>query len=66
MCSFQTRNVNISNYDTMAIVDIKRELYSDQDKTTVLLFGIPIYRKTEHRKIASRPPIGFQNGKEAK
>lgn len=47
----------------MAIIDIKRLLYSDQDKTTLRLFGIPIYRKIEYRDIESRPSIGFQNGK---
>lgn len=66
MYSFPTRNVNISNCDMMAIIDIKRLLYSDQDKTTVHLFGIPIYKKIEHRNIESRPPIGFQNGEEAR
>ena len=55
--------MNTSNYGMMAIIDIKRELYSDQDETTVLLLGIPIYRKIVHRNIAFRPPIGFQNGK---
>ena len=55
--------MNISNYDVMAIVNIKRDIYANQNKVTVSFLGIPIYRKIVNCNVVTRPPIGFQNGK---